>query len=77
MTNQVETKILQLLHSSSCFGREVCLSAPCACAKSLADLVAQEREQCAKVADGYGCGNSECEECIGNQIAAAIRAGER
>ena len=32
-----QNKVIDLMRASSCFGREVCLSAPCACAQSLID----------------------------------------
>jgi len=39
--------------------------------------LAAEREECARVAEKYGCGNPDCDECHGNIIAAAIRARGR
>jgi hypothetical protein len=30
-------------------------------------------EECAAIAETAGCGNRECRDCYGNQIAAAIR----
>lgn len=39
----LETRVQTLLQSSSCFGREVCRSVPCACAQTLASLPASPR----------------------------------
>ena len=36
---QDQLPVLQLMLASSCFGREVCLTPPCACAQSLIDVV--------------------------------------
>ena len=39
--------------------------------------LAEQNEACARVAEKYGCGNPDCDECHGNIIAAAIRARGR
>lgn len=38
------------------------------------EIRAEEREACARVAEGYGCGKSGCTECYAGAAAAAIRA---
>jgi len=38
--------------------------------------LAEQNEACARVAEKYGCGNPDCDECHGNIIAAAIRGLE-
>lgn len=43
MTDIVE-RVRQFMLLSSRFGREVCQVAPCACAKSLVDLMSDERQ---------------------------------
>lgn len=45
--------------------------------QSLRAALAAETEECARVAEKYGCGNPDCDECHGNIIAAAIRARGR
>ncbi len=37
----MEEKILGLMHLSSCFGREVCPDRPCACARTISDILIQ------------------------------------
>ena len=37
----LENTILKFLLSSSCFGREVCPSRPCACARTIADFLSR------------------------------------
>jgi hypothetical protein len=36
---ELQKRILDLMKISSCFGREVCVSPPCACAQSLIDRI--------------------------------------
>ena len=54
-----------------------------ACREAAAEIerlraaLAEQNEACARVAEKYGCGNPDCDECHGNIIAAAIRARGR
>src|SRR5580698_8083580 len=59
-----EQAVIRLMHASSCFGREVCATLPCACARSLNDALGAEQDaEIARIKADLAAARQDAETC--------------
>jgi hypothetical protein len=74
MNMKPDQEFLNLLLSSSCFGRECCALPPCACAQSLIDLCVAKFMQ--RLQDHYWDSFAQDKELILKHVRGALTAGQ-